>query len=71
LTALRALPCAARASCSTLNRISGALPVRPLNEALLGPFALHTGPDWKSLGVLLAGGALVAIRRFRWDPRPE
>lgn len=59
---------------ATLNRIAGALPVRPFNQALLGPFAQHTGPDWKSLGVLLAwgaGGALVAIRRFRWDPRPE
>jgi ABC-2 type transport system permease protein len=57
-----------------LNRIAGALPVRPFNQALLGPFAHHTGPDWKSLGVLLAWGAvgaLVAIRRFRWDPRPQ
>ena len=30
--------------------------------------------DWKSLGVLAAwgaAGALVVIRRFRWDPRPE
>ena len=34
----------------------------------------HAGVDWKSLGVLAAwgaAGALVAIRRFRWDPRPE
>ena len=57
-----------------LNRISGALPVRPFNEALLGPFAQHTGFEWKNLGVLLAwgaAGALVAIRRFRWTPRPE
>jgi ABC-2 type transport system permease protein len=57
-----------------LNRIAGALPVRPFNQALLGPFAQHTGLDWKSLGVLLAWGtvgALVAIRRFRWDPRPQ
>ena len=55
-----------------LNRVAGALPVRPFNQALLGPFAQHTGFDW-SLGVLAAGGAagaLVAIRRFRWDPRP-
>ena len=57
-----------------VNDITGALPVRPFNEALLGAFALHTGFAWKSLGVLLAwgaAGAMVAIRRFRWDPRPE
>jgi len=55
-----------------LNRISGWLPVRPFNEALLGAFAQHTGVDWKALGILLAwgaAGALIAIRRFRWDPR--
>jgi ABC-2 type transport system permease protein len=59
---------------AVLNRIAGALPVRPFNQALLGPFAHHTGFDWKHLGVLLAWGALgalVAIRRFRWDPRPQ
>ena len=59
---------------AVLNRIAGALPVRPFNQALLGPFAQHTGFDWKHLGVLLAWGAvgaLVAIRRFRWDPRPQ
>jgi ABC-2 type transport system permease protein len=58
---------------AALNRVAGALPVRPFNQALLGPFAQHTGLDWKSLGVLAAWGAvgaLVAIRRFRWDPRP-
>ncbi len=57
-----------------LNRISGALPVRPFNEALLGPFAQHTGFEWGHLGVLLAWGAvgaLVAVRRFRWTARPE
>lgn len=57
-----------------MNDITGALPVRPFNEALLGAFALHTGFAWKSLGVLLiwgAAGAAVAIHRFRWDPRPE
>jgi ABC-2 type transport system permease protein len=57
-----------------LNRISGALPVRPFNLALMGPFAQHGGFDWKDLGVLLAwgaAGALIAVRRFRWDPRPE
>jgi ABC-2 type transport system permease protein len=54
-----------------LNRIAGVLPVRPFNEALLGPFAQHTGFDWPHLAVLLAWGvigAAVAIRRFRWDP---
>ena len=59
---------------SALNAIAGALPVRPFNQALLGPFAQHTGVDWKHLAVLVAwgaAGALVAIRRFRWDPRPN
>ncbi len=57
-----------------LNRIASTLPVRPLNEALLGPFAQHTGFDWRNLAVLAAwggAGALIAIRRFRWNPRPE
>ena len=57
-----------------LNRISGALPVRPFNLALMVRFAQHSGFDWKDLGVLLAWGAagtLIAVRRFRWDPRPE
>ena len=57
-----------------LNRIAGWLPVRPFNEALTGPFAQHTGADWPHLVVLAAWGgvgAMVAIRRFRWDPRPE
>lgn len=59
---------------TVLNNIAGVLPVRPFNLALLGPFAQHTGFDWSQLGVLLAWGvlgAVVAIRRFRWDPRPE
>lgn len=59
---------------TVLNNIAGVLPVRPFNLALLGPFAQHTGFDWPQLGVLLAWGvlgAVVAIRRFRWDPRPE
>jgi ABC-2 type transport system permease protein len=57
-----------------LNRVSGWLPVRPFNEALTGPFAEHAGADWPHLAVLAAWGvlgAIVAIRRFRWDPRPE
>jgi ABC-2 type transport system permease protein len=57
-----------------LSQIAGALPVRPFNQALIGPFGLHTGLDWKNLGVLLAWGAvgaIVAVRRFRWNPRPQ
>ncbi|MER6950354.1 ABC transporter permease [Nonomuraea sp. NPDC000554] len=57
-----------------VNGVSGFLPVRPFNEALLGAFAGRDGFAWSSLGVLLvwgAVGAAVAIRRFRWDPRPE
>ena len=56
-----------------LNRISGVLPVRPFNEALLGPFAQHAGLDWRNLGVLLAWGAAgaLAVRRFRWNPWPD
>jgi ABC-2 type transport system permease protein len=59
---------------SVLNHIAAVFPVRPFNQALLGPFAENRGFDWTHLGVLLAwgvGGGLVAIRRFRWDPRPE
>jgi ABC-2 type transport system permease protein len=57
-----------------LNRITGWLPVRPFNEALTGPLSRHTGADWRQLAILAAwgaAGAFVAIRRFRWDPRPE
>lgn len=57
-----------------LNTIAGIFPVRPFNQALLKVFAFDGGYDWKHLGVLAAwgvGGAVVAIRRFRWDPRPE
>jgi len=57
-----------------LNHIADAFPVRPFNEALIGPVARHTGFAWGHLGVLFAwglGGVLIAIRRFRWDPRPE
>ena len=59
---------------SVLNQVTGVLPVRPFNQALMGPFAEHSGFAWHSLAVLLAWGvlgALVAIRRFRWNPRPE
>jgi ABC-2 type transport system permease protein len=55
-----------------LNRVASVLPVRPFNQALLGPLAQHTGLNWHSLAVLGAWGAvgaLIAIRRFRWEPR--
>jgi ABC-2 type transport system permease protein len=57
-----------------LNRVSGWLPVRPFNQALMQPFAGHGGTDWKHLAVLAGwgcAGAVVAVWRFRWDPRPE
>jgi ABC-2 type transport system permease protein len=57
-----------------LDRVAGWLPVRPFNEALTGPLSRHTGADWRELAVLAAwgvAGAVVAVRRFRWDPRPE
>src|SRR5262245_62063236 len=58
----------------TLNRVAGWLPVRPFNEALTGPLSRHTGADWRQLAILAAwgvAGTIVAVRRFRWDPRPE
>jgi ABC-2 type transport system permease protein len=57
-----------------LNRVAGWLPVRPFNEALLGPLALHEGPDWKHLAVVAAwgcAGTVVGVWRFRWTPRSE
>jgi len=59
---------------TVLNRIADVFPVRPLNEALIGPFARHAGVSGGHLAVLLAwgvAGALIGVRRFRWDPRPE
>ncbi len=57
-----------------LNTIAGVLPVKPFNDAMLAPFAQGGGFQWKELGILLAWGVLgafIAVRRFRWDPRPE
>src|SRR5262249_56412056 len=57
-----------------LSQVTGWLPIRPFNEALTGPLSRHTGADWRHLAVLAAWGvigAIVAVRRFRWDPRPE
>jgi ABC-2 type transport system permease protein len=59
---------------AVLNRVAGWLPVRSFNEALIAPFAQHASPGWNNLAVLAAWGclgAVVAVRRFRWDPRPE
>jgi ABC-2 type transport system permease protein len=58
---------------AVLNDIAGILPLRPFNQALMGAFA-HTGVNADHLLLLLAwgaAGAAVAVRRFRWDPRPE
>lgn len=58
-----------------IGSISGALPVKPLNDALLTAFT--TGGStfrWHDYGTLLMWGAVssaVAVHRFRWDPRPE
>jgi ABC-2 type transport system permease protein len=59
---------------AVVNTIAGLLPLRPFNQALLPPFAEHSGFQWHDLSILLAWGVvgtLVAVRRFRWDPRPE
>jgi ABC-2 type transport system permease protein len=60
-----------------LNQVMGWLPVRPFNQAFLAAFGSQGGsgwPGWPHLGVLLAWGAIgsvIAMRRFRWNPRPE
>lgn len=59
---------------TVLNRIADVLPVRPLNQALLDPFALGHGFNGKYILTLLIWGVVgsfVAVRRFRWDPKPE
>ena len=43
--------------------VANVLPVRPFNQALLGPFAEHTGVSWHSLAVLAAWGAAWHARR--------
>jgi ABC-2 type transport system permease protein len=58
---------------AALNRVAGWFPVRPFNETLTGLFTGHAGTDWRQLGVVAAwgaAGAIVAVRRFRWDPKP-
>ncbi|MEU0246764.1 ABC transporter permease [Streptomyces sp. NPDC006235] len=57
-----------------MNTIAGVLPVKPFNDAMLAAFAHGAGVQWKELAVLAAWGvvgALIAVRSFRWDPRPE
>lgn len=58
-----------------LNTIADVLPVKPFNDALLAAFTTaDAGLPWRDYLVLLlwgAAGAVVAVRRFRWDPRPE
>jgi ABC-2 type transport system permease protein len=57
-----------------LTQITGWLPVRPFNEALTGPLSRHAGLNWHQLEILALWGVIgiaVAIRRFRWDPKPE
>jgi len=57
-----------------LNDLAGVFPVRPFNQALLNPFAFDKSFDWHQILVLAIWGVVggyVAIRRFRWDPRPE
>ncbi|MGI9093216.1 MAG: ABC transporter permease [Mycobacteriales bacterium] len=57
-----------------INNIAGVFPIKPFNDALIQTFTLGKGIDGHAILVMAAwgvGGALVAIRRFRWDPRPE
>ncbi|MEU5535635.1 ABC transporter permease [Streptomyces sp. NPDC020362] len=58
-----------------LNAIAGALPVKPFNDALFRAFTTdRAGLPWRDYGVLLlwgTAGAVVAVRRFRWDQRAE
>jgi ABC-2 type transport system permease protein len=58
----------------TLNHIASWLPVQPFNEALTSVLAGNGDVYWRQPVVLAAWGclgAIVAVRRFRWDPRPE
>ena len=57
-----------------LDGIAGVLPLRPFNQALTQAFTSHTSINAGHLLVLLAwgaAGAVIAIRKFRWEPRPE
>jgi ABC-2 type transport system permease protein len=57
-----------------LNQITAWLPVRPFNQAMLASFGPQGAPGWQHLAVLAAwgaAGALIGVRRFRWNPRAE
>ena len=57
-----------------LTQITGWLPVRPFNELLTAPLSRHAGVSGHQIEVLALWGVIgiaVAVRRFRWDPRPE
>ena len=57
-----------------LIHLADVFPVRPFNRLLLNSFAYDKGFDAQALLTLIAWGVLgglVAVRRFRWDPRPE
>ncbi len=59
---------------TVLNNIAPVPPLRPFNQALIGPFAHNANFDWGHLvvlGVWGVVGAFVAIRRFRWEPRRQ
>jgi ABC-2 type transport system permease protein len=60
---------------SALAKISGYFPVRPLIIAMFRPFFLVRGVspwDWHDLMVIAiwgVGGAILAVRRYKWEPR--
>jgi ABC-2 type transport system permease protein len=57
-----------------LTQITGWLPVRPFNELLTAQLSSHSAVSGHQIEVLALWGVVgvaVAIRRFRWDPRPE
>lgn len=57
-----------------LTQITEWLPVRPFNELLTAPLSQHAAVSGHQIEVLALWGVVgiaVAIRRFRWDPRPE
>jgi ABC-2 type transport system permease protein len=61
-------------SSAGLNHAADILPVRPFNTLLLNAFAYDKGLNGQALITLILWGLLggfVAVRRFRWDPRPE
>ena len=63
---------------SVLTRIGDVFPVRHFVDAVFAAFdprvahGVAHGWSWGDLAVVAAwgvGGAIVAVRRFRWDPR--